>query len=95
MSLLNFNLTDVAWGAAMGFLGMAAYNSYRAGAISIPNPMTYLYLIKSEPLSTILPLAGGWLGWNMGARQGQTLQYAIALGGGAVGTMFAPSLKPQ
>jgi hypothetical protein len=81
------SLTDWGMGIGLGFLGMSLWNSYKAGQVSIPNPGAYIYLLKSSPIGTGLPLILGFIGYRY---FGGSMAYVGGLGGGALGVMVAP-----
>jgi hypothetical protein len=90
--LLSPSLTDVLFSVGLGYVGISGYLSWKAGGLSFVDPMTYMALLKADPIPSLLPMLGSYLGYMYGAGSGNLI-YLYAIGGAMVGQMLAPNLR--
>jgi hypothetical protein len=92
--LLSPSVSDILYGAGLGYLGISAYLSFKAGSVSVMDPMAYMALFKSDMVPNLLPLLGGYVGYMYGGTMGGSLwTYGGGIVGGALGQAFSPSLR--
>jgi hypothetical protein len=89
----NASMMDYVWGFALGYVGYTAYVSYKAGQFNPLTPEGFIYLLKSDPIPTLIPLIGGFLGYRYFSGSTPTYLYGGAIAGGALGTMLAPMIR--
>ena len=91
--LLSPSVSDILYGAGLGYLGISAMMSFKAGGLSIMDPMSYMAIMKADPLPGLLPLLGGYVGYMYGQGQSAMMVYGMGLAGGVLGQALAPSLR--
>jgi hypothetical protein len=89
----NASIMDIVWGAALGYVGHTAYISYKSGQFNMINPEAFLYLVKTDPIPTLLPLVGGFLGYRYFRGSDMMYLYGGGVAGGVLGTVLAPMIR--